>query len=854
VRDFLESGSWVWACALAVSACGAGAHDSGESEAPEARRSALELIVGAEIGTDTPALTPTDLGHNPVVASDGSGFLAVQEVDSRIRAVRVDANGKVLDATWLDLGESTEPQYYPSVAFGGGHYLVTWSAFNAQSTVRGRFVRPDGSLEGPAAFTLSNGQAMYPSVGWTGSHFLVSWLGLGDTESHVTVAAFEPNGTPISNSEHAVSSAGAAVYPRIAVGSSRALVTWPKFSHSDELGDTSRIYGALVDLSGTPVGNGEFALSDSASSEMTVSVASSGSHFLVVWETRDDVSSVVGSSINDSGAFDHEDMTISRSSEATGLASVAFDGSKYLVAWADARDQQSVYGTPVSATGDVLGTADVKLANGSPRYVGGGSDGTALAWSGSKYLLSFLGNGIEGSLIAPDLQVQNGQIALTAVPSSQGYPNLVWNGVDYVVQWTDERESWSNMSLRALRIDPTGRVRDPDGIVLSTAESPAFGASLGSTGNGSALSLWTGDGGANYRRTLAADGTLGPLSAFGATPLFSPAAVASNGSGYLAVYMTGDSSDGAVFGRLLDLGGAGGSEFRIDTSTVNTGPNVFAGPGGGYLVSYSNGGTRVLSVSASGQLGTSHELSPSTGLVSAASGANETLVTWTDSDTQIRARFFASNALSAETLVLAESSAGYRVALSWEGSSYFAIWETAEHHLDGRSIANDGTLGPITTLVDEPCYGPVSASNQQGQLLVSYIKYSANYRSRRIASRLIGTVAGSAGSGGSAGGVGSSGSVGGAGSSGSVGSSGASGSSTGSGGAIGTAGSGTPGGTAGSSVPGGGGGSQPPVIFKCSLTNAGNQQASGSAAVSFGFLLAGLASVFARRRRRASAT
>src|SRR5436190_15085686 len=129
VRNSLQWGSWVFV--LAVCACGSGAHPGGESNQVGVRSSALEPVVGPEIGTDTPALVQTDLGHNPVVASDGSGFLAVQEVDSRIRAVRLDPAGKVLDATWLDFSEGTEAQYYPSVAFGAGHYLVTWSALGA---------------------------------------------------------------------------------------------------------------------------------------------------------------------------------------------------------------------------------------------------------------------------------------------------------------------------------------------------------------------------------------------------------------------------------------------------------------------------------------------------------------------------------------------------------------------------------------------------------------------------------------------------------------------------------------------------------------------------------------------------
>jgi len=410
--------------------------------------------------------------------------------------------------------------------------------------------------------------------------------------------------------------------------------------------------------------------------------------------------------------------------------------------------------------------------------------------------------------------------------------------------------------VRAVRIGTNGQLLDPNGIVLSTAEAPAFSASLGSTGNGSSVSLWFGSDGASHRRSLAADGTLGEISAFAASPLYSPASLAGSGAGtgYLAAYMTGDSSNGAVFARLLDAAGNGSTDFPVDSTTANTSPTVFTAAGGGYLLSYASGGTRLVKISATGQVGASVELTPSVTIVNAAAGTDKTLVTWTDfNDSQVRARFFASDALSGDTLVLSETSAGYTAALAWDGSSYQAIWETPEHRLDGRSIGADGTLGAVSTLVDEPSYAPVLASNKQGQLLVSYTKYSANFQSRRVVSRLIGAPVLSGGAGG-AGGAGAGSAAGAAGNgtaSGGTASGGTAGTpSAGSGGASGgTPGSGV-GGRSGGGTPGGGGATQPPVIIKCSVSNAGEGRASNSAAFGFGSLLAAVASVFARSRGR----
>lgn len=440
------------------------------------------------------------------------------------------------------------------------------------------------------------------------------------------------------------------------------------------------------------------------------------------------------------------------------------------------------------------------------------------------------------------------------VTRSQGFPNLAWDGRDYVVQWLDEGEVSTDMSLKAVSIDTDGRLQtNPDWANISTPEAPAFSASLASNG-GYWLSLWTGADGDSHWRTVSADrrvaGVISPLTD---EPLSSAPALAGNGTGFLAVYMTGDSSNGAISGRFLHLE-SNPTSFPIDGSTVNTGPNVFAAADGGYLVSYSKAGTRLVSVSGAGRVGTSIELSPHVSLVNGATGANTTLVAWTDtSDSQVRARFFAADQLSGETLILAESSAGSSPALSWDGSGYFAIWETAEHHLDGRNIASDGTLGPVTTLVNEECFGPVSASDQQGQLLVSYVKYGEAPVSRHVASRLVGANYGGASGSGDRGGS-SSGRAG-ADDSGSAGADAGAGPIDDSGsGALGTAGgenaSGGKGDATGNSGGNAGVGSnRAQAAAHCSLNRVGAGQGSRSAAIGDGALLAALAGVWSRRRR-----
>ncbi|MDF3067023.1 MAG: exported protein with glycine-rich C-terminal domain [Polyangiaceae bacterium] len=826
--EYAMRASWV-VIVLGVGACSAPAPEVGVAKHAQTQEAA---VVGEEIATDPPILQPADVGHAPVVASDGNGFLAVQEVASRIRAVRVDATGKVLDSPWLDLGEGTAQQYYPSVAFGGGHYLVTWSAFydNGDSTIEGRFVKPNGDVEGTVSLPLAS-SAIYPSVGWNGTRFQLSYLGLGEAGSRVAIESFEADGTSVPNSAHWLSAPGSIAYPRLAVNGTASLVAWESYVQDDVLGDVASIRGARVDASGAPDPAGELQLSPPAQGAGSVSVAAGSDGFLAVWQTNDSPNLVLGSVVSVSGAVATQGFTISHSSEDSGLPSVAFDGSNYLVAWADGRDEHSVYGNRVSPSGVVASTTDVKLATGAPRYVAFGSDRTALAWSGSHFLLSFLGEGVEGSLIAPDLSLVDGQIPLTGVPNKQGYPTSVWDGQNYLVVWTDERNSDTDMEVRGMRIGGNGQVLDPEGISLSNEESPAFGARLASTRQGSSLAVWFNVSGESFTRTIASDGTLGAVQPFRNEALHSTPGLASNGAGYLASRETGDWNDARLIGSLLDVNGTSGPEFELDSTTSNTTPVVFQN-GADYLVSYSNAGTWLMPVSGSGVPGEAVLLAPSPGYVTAASsGADGALVVWSESnETRIHARFFRGGELSGATLNLAEASAGYGAAVVWDGSAFWAVWETPEHLLEARRIGADGTLGAVATWVNEECFAPVLSSDGQGQLLLSYSKYGEQSQTRRVFSRLVngGATEPQPGTGGSSGAAGNGNQ---AGSGGNLGGQSSGGSSA--------AGSPSTGGSS-SSAGASGSGSGPTPSPQCSLSAPGSSNVPSRLGLAFVVLAAAL--------------
>lgn len=731
-----------------------------EPSVSQALEAGATVAVGPEIGTDRPVAMPTTLGSYPALASDGNGFLAIESDGSRIRGQRVDANGTVLDLIWLDFGVANYGQYYSDVTFGAGHYLVAWAQSlegGVDGSIQGRLVKPDGTLEGTTSFKLSNGDGLYPSLAWDGTHFIATWLDLGTTPSSIRFALFSADGSKVSGSEKSVSNSSSTTNPRVAAGTNYSLVTWEEYE-PDTFNGRCKTQGVRIDKTGAVVDSTPLSIGSGAYATRGAAVASSGSRFLVAWSTMDPPEVVRGSVIADTGTVIKNDFVISHSSAAAVIPTVDFDGSNFAVAWADGREERSIYGVTVSPDGTVNSTTDKKLTSGGPRSVSSGSlDRVNIAYNGTRHLVNYLGDGIEASLLDKSLAIVKDEFNVNALPGKQGFPRMVWDGTNYVVGWTDESDpDFSKSTVRAVRISGTGEVLDPDGILVTAPNAYARSVALASAGKQSSLFAYANSGEAPLLRSFLTNGTLGTAKPFG-TAQDMPGIV-SNGTTYLATYMTGSTANGAVFARLLDANGTVGAEIRLDSSTVNTGPSAVPIKDG-YLVAYAKSGTNVITVSDTGTVGTSMPLQAGYTAIAGDYSGNETLVAWgNDADKQIHGRFFKNNAWSGDAFIVNESTTANNdyPSVIWDGTSYYVVWEIADadnrnHQLLGRSVGTSGTLGPVQTLVSDDTSGPVLASNGQGQMLLTYIKWIANSNSRRIYSRMLtpGGQNGSAGSGNS---------------------------------------------------------------------------------------------------------
>ncbi|MCL2449544.1 MAG: hypothetical protein FWD17_11400, partial [Polyangiaceae bacterium] len=378
-----------------------------------------------------------------------------------------------------------------------------------------------------------------------------------------------------------------------------------------------------------------------------------------------------------------------------------------------------------------------QLTSDSPRSLF--SDPTGVAWNGANFFLTYLGTGIEGSLIDPALGITAAGIPLSAVANQQSSPAVTWDGRNYLVSWIDERTPDPTVtSGRAVRISSAGQVLDPAGIAVS---ADAFSEGLASTGRQSAIEDWnTTTSGASFR-LVGANGQLGPVTSITPSSETTPG-LGISGNEYLIVF-TPSSTANALSGELVNQNGIPGPSFPIVSGLDET--HIIAGTvisgGQDFLVSYpSAGGTAIIPVSRAGEVGASVQLSSAPEFVQGATDGSRALVVWAyPSDPTVRAQFFARGAPQGDPLIISTTSSGFTASAVWDGVSFWVFWESpdASPLPMARPVRVDGSLGTAALVVNDVCESPSVASNGRGQILLACFQQSEGGRTLRITTRLL---------------------------------------------------------------------------------------------------------------------
>jgi hypothetical protein len=256
-----------------------------------------------------------------------------------------------------------------------------------------------------------------------------------------------------------------------------------------ELYSPPGLYGVIVSGSGLILNS--FLISDSITiypgrecsiwpcKSTAPAIAFDGNNYLVVFH-RD--GKILGIRISPSGAVLDEPPGFQISSGYSNWRPVvAFDGANYLVVW-DQYDNvlgSKVLGARVTPGGQILDQVPIYITPGG---------NPSVAFAGVKYFVVWLESGpglpsdVFGARITPDgIVLDPGGIPISTAPGDQMEPQIIFDGTNYFVVWTDRRNDPNaqyppRLDIFGARIKPDGTLLDgpPDtgGIAINISPFP----------------------------------------------------------------------------------------------------------------------------------------------------------------------------------------------------------------------------------------------------------------------------------------------------------------------------------------------------------------------------------------------
>ena len=428
------------------------------------------------------------------------------------------------------IGPAAGNQQYSQIAAGGNGYLVVWEDSRANfGWGAGNAAVPTGSSGGQslsdiyAARLDANGQLLdatpivvsqatwdqtRPRVSWNGQNWLVVWTtqrvaGLTSTYD-VAAARISPSGVLLDSTPIIVDGTDSVdeQFPVVSSDGTNWVVVWFDQGSYFEL-DAARISneGVLLDPGGVAIYTPQQPYAP-----YNASIAFAGDEYLVAWMqwgTNDD--NIVGMRLTPSLQTLGGVFTISAQPGNEISPSVASNGADFFVVWQDNRAITSVVEARISHGGAVLDPGGINITNGN--YI--------------------------------------------------GYPNPAasWDGTQWFAAWEA-----NNNSIYAARVSPGGTVTDPGGFVV--ASGPVGQVAIASPSNGGARIAWTDNrsGGSFpediYTAGVSGSGAVGPgTPASQGAPSQRQPELATNGSGYLSVFMSAVGGETRVKAQRLDASG-----------------------------------------------------------------------------------------------------------------------------------------------------------------------------------------------------------------------------------------------------------------------------------------------------------
>jgi Secretion system C-terminal sorting domain len=447
------------------------------------------------------------------VTFDGTNYFVVW-IDYRnggadIYGARINQSGNLLDPNGIAICNAANDQEYPRVSAGASSFLVVWADYRIDSAgdYYGGRVGFDGMVLDPNGFIIQDGpdDNYFGDVEYDGTNWLVVWSQYPDlkgTRINSSGSVLDPGGLilapPSCN----------AFYCSLEFDGTNYLVTWDTFEDD--------VRAARISTSATLLDpNGIDISVQNLYDEQFPAVTSGNGNFFITWKDdrnggfRDDI---YGARVTSGGTLqDTDGILLSISANKQTYPGCAFDGVNYLVAWEDNRnaDTLKIYAALINQAGTLLSPGVFQLSNtpGNQRY-------PEVTFDGSNYLVVWsderAGSDIYGTRVSTQGDILDpAGIQICTFSETQLLPSIASNGSQSFVVWVDYRSNPSE--IWGARVDQSGSVLDPDGFQIYSGNFSGAGGIGVAYGSDSYLVVWA-SGGSNtfdiYGGRISSDGTL----------------------------------------------------------------------------------------------------------------------------------------------------------------------------------------------------------------------------------------------------------------------------------------------------------------------------------------------------------
>jgi hypothetical protein len=431
------------------------------------RRGIRPAIYGARIATDGKVIDDTGIpiatsvGSNQpyIAAANGGGFLVVWSVSyvdvyqqPGVYAVRLDANGAVLDQTPITIAANETNVQGPTAAFDGTNWFTAWHRYVGGTTSYDIFGARIGKTGPPLDATpieISKDvdAEFYPVVRFDGTSYFVTW------RSYVSVFGrkYGTDGKPIGTRLTLATSPTGSLYNfDAAFDGTRHVVSWSTYNGANG----QDVYARRFSTAGAPQDAADIPIAVDANYDDRPRVAADGTNFLITWSRS---GMLLGARLSPAGGVLDPPTTLASGTGTYYDYSLASDGLGSLV----------VNGEYVSPIG--YDVKEVKIAKAigitAPVVVSKAANSEtepSLAWNGTTHYAVWVDSrdgqpGIWGARLGADAQPQPPVKLASDVKYTQlSRPRIATDGSGFLVVFYAYDSTAGRPIVYAQRLDATG--------------------------------------------------------------------------------------------------------------------------------------------------------------------------------------------------------------------------------------------------------------------------------------------------------------------------------------------------------------------------------------------------------------